>query len=165
MPSFVDSSKQMLDPDEIFAIAAKETGGKFTAEQIKASLGAEAYELKALTIREGNTIFVVHQIPDHAEMGIFRAINADTLDNYLKNSLVFINAVGLAGFRFLITEFEDKTLLNIFKYISKHPPFPDMGYEAYTTKSGKYRVTINLGNPPKQGGLPTDGKQPELGAL
>jgi hypothetical protein len=165
MSSFVDSSKQMLEPDEIFAIAAKETGGKYTAEQIKATLGAEAYELKGLTIREGNTIFMVHQIPDHGNMGVFRAINADTLDNYVKNSMVFIKAVGLAGFKFLITQFEDKALLNIFKYISKHPPFPEMGYEAHRTVNGNYSVTINLGNPPKQGGLPTDGKQPELGGL
>lgn len=165
MSSFVDSSKQMLEPDEIFAIAAKETGGKYTAEQIKASLTAEAIEMKGLTLREGNTIFVVHQIPEHPEMAIFRAINADTLDNYVKNSMTFTKAVAMAGFKFMVTQFEDKALLNIFKYISKHPPFPGMGYEAHTTKNGNYRVTINLGNPPERGGLPTDGKEPELGAL
>lgn len=165
MSSFVDSSKQMLEPDEIFAIAAKETGGKYTAEQIKASITAEAYELKGLTLREGNTIFIIHQIPEHPNMGIFRAINADTLDNYIKNSMVFTKAVAMAGFQYLVTQFEDKALLNIFKYISKHPPFPGMGYEAHTTKNGNYRVTINLGKPPERGGLPTNGKEPELGAL
>ena len=165
MSSFVDSSKQMLEPDEIFAIAAKETGGKYTAEQIKASVTAEAYEMKALTLREGNTIFIVHQFPQNPTMAVFRAINADTLDNYVKNSIVFTKAVAMAGFQFLISQFEDKAILNIFKYISKHPPFPGMGYEASRTKNGKYSVTVNLGKPPQREGLPTSGKEPSLGAL
>ena len=48
MSSFIDSKLQKLSKDEIVAIAAKETGGKYTAEQIKASLLLEVQENKFL---------------------------------------------------------------------------------------------------------------------
>jgi hypothetical protein len=74
-------------------------------------------------------------------------LNADTPANYLQNSLEFIKAVGLAGFSVLVTQFYDSSLLNIFKYIAKKPPFPGMGYAVQETGDGGYRVTINLGTP------------------
>ena len=83
MSSFVDSKHKKLSEEEIVKIAAKETGGKYTADQIKASLSVEAFKMKALMMREGNTIFVVHQAPTDGTIGQFRAINADTIPNYL----------------------------------------------------------------------------------
>ena len=156
MPSsFVDSSKKKLSKDEIVAIAAKETGGKYTPEQIKASLMAEVSEMDGLLMQEGNTLFILHKAPKDPMVCLFRAINGDTLPNYLKNSLHFTKAMGLMGFKYIVTEFEDKALLNIFKYVRRNQPFRKMGYAVQKSKDEKhYRVTIDLG----------DAKQPRLQA-
>jgi hypothetical protein len=146
MSSFVDSKKKKLSEEEIVKIAAKETGGKYTADQIKASLSVEAYQMKALMLREGNTIFVVHQAPTDGTIGQFRAINADTIPNYLQNSLVFTKAIGLAGFKTIVTQFADKSLLNIFHYVKRHAPFPHMGFKIQKAANGEYIVTVNLGD-------------------
>lgn len=150
MTSFVSSKKKELSQEEIIKIAAKETGGKYTAEQIKASLTAEAYEMGALMLRQGNTILVVHQDKNNPTTAVFRAINADTIDNYLKNCVEFAKALGAAGFQYMVTEFDDASLLNIFKYIGRKQPFGNMGYAIQRyPKSGRYRVTVNLGDTPK----------------
>ena len=146
MSSFVDSKHKKLSEEEIVKIAAKETGGKYTADQIKASLSVEAYQMKALMMREGNTIFVVNQAPTDGTIAQFRAINADTIPNYLQNSLIFTKAIGLAGFKVLVTQFADKSLLNIFHYVKRHAPFPNMGFSIQRAPNGEYVVTVNLGN-------------------
>jgi len=162
--SLVNSKHQKLSQDEIIAIAAKETGGKYTAEQVKASLVLEAHEMKALMLREGNTIFVVHQSPKDGKIAQFRAINADTIPNYLHNSLIFTKAIGLAGFKTLVTQFSDSSLLSIFKYVKRHRPFPNMGYQIQKAANGDYIVTVNLGDPHK-GGLPDRAQPIDKGAL
>jgi hypothetical protein len=164
MSSFVNSKHEKLSQEEIIAIAAKETGSKYSAEQIKASLTAEAYQMKALMLREGNTIFVVHPSPMDGKIAQFRAINADTIPNYLHNSLVFTKAVGLAGFKVIVTQFSDASLLNIFKYVKRHAPFPNMGYKVQKAANGDYIVTVNLGNTHK-GGLPDHSQPSDKGAL
>jgi len=165
MTSFVDSRHQKLSQEEIIAIAAKETGGKYSAEQVKASLTAEAYDMKAIMLQEGNTIFVVHKDPKNPKIAVFRALNADTINNYLKNSVVFTKAVGMAGFQYIVTQFDDESLLNIFKYVKRHQPFPNMGYAVQKNKQGQFRVTVNLGNTQQQGGLPQIAEQPVDGGL
>lgn len=153
MSSFVDSKHKKLSQEEIIKIAAKETGGEYTADQIKASLMAEAHKLKALMMREGNTIFVAHQDPKQPTTCVFRAINADTISNYLKNSMMFTKAMGMVGFKIMISQFKDGSLLNIFKHISRTPPFPNMGYKAIKSKDGMYTVVVTMGDvpPPKKG--------------
>lgn len=165
MSSFVDSRHQQLSQDEIIAIAAKETGGKYSAEQVLASLVAEAHEMGAIMMQEGNTIFIVHRSPERPDVALFRALNADTIPNYLKNSLVFTKAVGLAGFQYIVSEFEEESLLNIFRYVKRNQPFPGMGYEAQKSKDGnRFRVTVNLGDT-KSGGLPDQASPQPPGAL
>ena len=96
MTSFVDSKKKELSQEEIIKIAVKETGSKHTVEQVKASLSAEAYELGAVMIRQGNTIFVVHQDKSNPTAALFRALNADTIPNYINNCFEFVKPI-LAG--------------------------------------------------------------------
>ena len=166
MSSFVDSKHQQLSQDEIIAIAAKETGGQYTAEQIKASLLAEAHEMGAIMLQEGNTIYVVHRSLDRPDVALFRALNADTIPNYLKNSVVFTQAVGMAGVQYIVTEFEDESLLGIFEYVRRNQPFPNMGYDVQKAKGKElYRVTVNLGDTDAQGGLPPTPAQPSEGPL
>jgi len=115
-------------------------------------------------MREGNTIFVVHQSPTDGKIAQFRAINADTIPNYLHNSLVFTKAIGMAGFKTLVTQFSDPSLLSIFKYVKRHRPFPNMGYRIQKKEDGDYIVIVNLGDAHK-GGLPDRAQPNDKGGL
>jgi hypothetical protein len=163
--SFVDSKHQKLSKDEIIAIAAKETGGKYTPEQIKASLMSEIHQMQALLMQEGNTLFIIHKSPEDPTVGLFRALNADTIQNYLKNCLVFTKAIGLMGFKYMVTVFDDPSLINIFKHIGRNQPFKNMGYAVQKSKDGKqYKITAYLGDT-KKGGLPDKAMPKTQGAL
>lgn len=165
MSSFVDSRHQKLSQDEIIGIAVRETSSKYSAEQVKASLLAEAHQMGAIMMQEGNTIFIVHRSPERPDVALFRALNADTIPNYLKNSMIFTKAIGMAGFKYLVTTFEEPSLLNIFKYVKRNPPFSGMGYAVQKSKDGsKFRVTINLGQT-DAGGLPDQAVPQAPGAL
>ena len=142
MSSFIDSKHEKLSEDEIIAIAAKETGGKYSSEQIKASLLAEANEMGAIMIQEGNTIYVVHRSPERPDVALFRALNADTIPNYCKNSVIFAQAVGMAGFKYLVTEFEEKGLLNVFKYVYRNAPFENMGYDVQKAEGRELYLSL-----------------------
>jgi hypothetical protein len=93
-------------------------------------------------VRDGNTLFIVHNAGNR--VGVFRALNADTARNYLESSYAFIQAAYKMGFDTLVSEFEDPTIMNIFKAISRNPPQEGMGYKAERTKTG-FRVTVKLG--------------------
>ena len=165
MTSVVDSKHEQLSTEEIIAIAAQETGSKYSPEQVYASLLAEAHETGAIVMRQGNTLFIVHKSPNDPSIGVFRALNADTAKNYLQNSIMFIKAVASAGFKALVTRFSDESLLSIFKYISRNPPFPGMGYAVQKTSDGGFQVTVNLGSDSKSGGLPNARLQPQQGNI
>jgi hypothetical protein len=164
MTAVVDSKHQELSNEEIIQIAAQETGSQYSPEQVTASIMAEVHEAGAIMMREGNTLFIVQKSPRNPTVGVFRALNADTAQNYLQNSITFIEAVAATGFKTLVTTFQDPSILTIFKYISRNPPFPGMGYAAQRTEDGGFRVTVNLGGG-EQGGLPNARLQPQQGAI
>jgi hypothetical protein len=146
MPAFVDSKHKKISPEEIIAIAAEKTGGKYSVDQIKASVALEIHEAKSWVMQENNTLFIITAIPDQPTIAVFRALNGDTIPNYLKNSVLFTKAMGMAGFKYLVTRFSDKSLLNIFEYVRRHAPFENMGYAVQQLQNGDYKVTISLGN-------------------
>jgi hypothetical protein len=160
MTSVVDSKHQELSNQEIIQIAAQETGSQYSPEQVTASIMAEVHEAGAIMMREGNTLFLIEKSSKDPSVGVFRALNADTAQNYLQNSMVFIQAAAAAGFKTLVTTFQDASLLGIFKYISRKPPIPGMGYAVQQTQNGSFRVTVNLGGG-QQGGLPNARLQPQ----
>jgi hypothetical protein len=137
-----DSKKKELSVDAILMIAAQKTKSKYSAQQVYASLVKEMNLEGTSVYREGNTLFIMH----HAKgrIGIFRALNADTARNYLDNSYTFIQDAYKMGFDILVSDFEDPTIMNIFKGISRNPPQEGMGYRAEKTKRG-FRVTVKLG--------------------
>ena len=146
MPSFVDSKHKKISPKEIVAIAAEKTGGRYSAKQIETSVALEIKESKAWVMRENNTLFIINAVLNQPTIAVFRALNGDTIPNYLKNSVMFTKAMGQAGFKYLVTRFSDKSLLNIFEYVRRHAPFEGMGYTVQQLQDGDYKVTINLGN-------------------
>jgi hypothetical protein len=137
-----DSKKKELSVESILMIAAQNTKSKYSAQQVYASLVKEMNLEGTSVYREGNTLFIMH----HAKgrIGIFRALNADTARNYLDNSYTFIQDAYKMGFDILVSDFEDPTIMNIFKGISRNPPQEGMGYRAEKTKRG-FRVTVKLG--------------------
>ena len=137
-----DSKKKKLSSDAVLMIAAQQTKSKYSAEQVYAALVKEMNMEGTSTYRQGNTVFLMH----HAKgrIGTFRALNADTARNYLDNSYQFIQDAYKMGFDILVSDFEDPTIMNIFKGISRNPPQEGMGYRAERTERG-FRVTVKLG--------------------
>ena len=137
-----DSKKKELSVDAVLMVAAQQTKSKYSAEQVYASLVKEMNMEGTSVYRQGNTIFLMH----HAKgrVGVFRALNADTARNYLDNSYTFIQDAYKMGFDILVSDFEDPTIMNIFKGISRNPPQEGMGYRAEKTQKG-FRVTVKLG--------------------
>jgi hypothetical protein len=138
----VDSKKKQLSQDAILMIAAQETNSPHPASAIYAAMVKEMNMPGTSIVRDGNTLFVVHHVD--GRIGFFRALNADTARNYLESSYAFIQAAYKMGFDTLVSEFEDPTIMNIFKAISRNPPQEGMGYRAEKTNKG-YRVTVKLG--------------------
>jgi hypothetical protein len=138
----VDSKNKQLSSESILMIAAQQTKSPYSPEQVYAALVKEMNLKGTSTYREGNTVFLMH----HAKgrIGTFRALNADTARNYLDNSYQFIQDAYKMGFDILVSDFQDPTIMNIFKGISRNPPQEGMGYRAERTKTG-FRVTVKLG--------------------
>jgi hypothetical protein len=137
-----DSKKKELSVEAVLMIAAQQTKSKYSVEQVYAALVKEMNMEGTSTYREGNTVFLMH----HAKgrIGTFRALNADTARNYLDNSYQFIQDAYKMGFDILVSDFQDPTIMNIFKGISRNPPQEGMGYRAERTERG-FRVTVKLG--------------------
>jgi hypothetical protein len=138
----VDSKNKKLGQEAILMIAAQETKSRHPASTVYAALVKEMNMPGTSILREGNTLFVIHNA--EGRVGVFRALNADTAKNYLESSYAFIQAAYKMGFDTLVSDFEDPTIMNIFKAISRNPPQEDMGYRAEKTKTG-FRVTVKLG--------------------
>jgi len=138
----VDSKKKELGTEAILMIAAQETKSKYPASTIYAAMVKEMNMQGTSIVRNGNTLFVVHNA--EGRVGVFRALNADTARNYLESSYAFIQGAYKMGFDTLVSEFEDPTIMNIFKAISRNPPQEGMGYRAEKTNKG-FRVTVKLG--------------------
>ena len=138
----VDSKKQKLTDQAVLMVAAKETKSKYPAATVFAALVKEMSLKGTSTFRAGNTIFIMHHA--RGRVGTFRALNADTARNYLENSYEWVQAAYKMGFDTLVTDFEDPTIINVFKAISRRPPQEGMGYRAEKTSQG-YRVTLKLG--------------------
>lgn len=138
----VDSKKKKLGEQAILMIAAQETKSPHPASAIYAAIIKEMNMPGTSVVREGNTLFVIHNA--EGRVGVFRALNADTARNYLESSYAFIQGAYKMGFDTLVSEFEDPTIMNIFKAISRNPPQEGMGYKAERTKTG-FRVTVKLG--------------------
>jgi len=88
---------------------------------------------------------VVHATEDHPNDGTFRALNADTAQNFLASGFAFVVDAYKNGFDTLVTEFSDQSLINIFRTVSKNPPNPGMGYNVQMLDNGNYQVGLQLG--------------------
>jgi hypothetical protein len=148
----IDSKHQQLSSEEIVNIATQNTGSPYSPEQVQAAVATELRQEDTVCLREGNTLFVVHRSEKNPDIAVFRALNADTPENYLQSSVVFTETMNSMGFHAMVTTFYDDSLLNIFRYIGKDKP-KGMGYQVSRLNNGALRVVVQL-RPSTKGGLP-----------
>jgi hypothetical protein len=77
--------------------------------------------------------------------GVFKAFNADSAQNFMMNSILFLKWAKEQGMRTLVTDFNDPNIYRMIKAIAARPPMEGMGFEAHNLKDGGMRVGINLG--------------------
>jgi len=148
MSAVIDSKMQMLDEDEIIGISAQETNSPYSAEQIKASILAEVNKLDALIIREGNTFFIIDPT-NNPDIVMFRALNADTIQNYIDNIIKVVKTLSKKGVKLLVIDFKDETILRLMKAIANGAGnsglgSPGTGYEVRKTSEGGYRAVVKI---------------------
>jgi hypothetical protein len=140
----VDSKKQQLKFDDIVKISVQETKSQYPAPVAFVSVIKELTLPGAWSVRMGNTVFIVHPQKDKVGYVFFRALNADTAKNYVEHSKKFTNQMRDKGYKVMVTQFQDPTILNIFKAIARDKP-EGMGYAVQKSKDGKmYQVTVQL---------------------
>ena len=146
----VDSKQEQLDIFQIATIATQQTQSEYSPDAVIASLIEELKQPDTYSILEGNTLFIIHK--GEGRNGMFRALNADVPANYLSNSLVFAKACYQLGFDYIVTQFKEPSLLNIFNYVEKNrnKVNEDMGFTAQKLDNGEFVVTVKLG--PERGG-------------
>jgi hypothetical protein len=148
MVQMVDSREQELSPEDIIGIAAMNTDAEADRGKAIAMINAELQMDDTLFVRQGNTLFIIHKAAPG--VGWFRALNADVAPNYLENSVEFMRACYKMGFDTMASTFTDPAILQIFRYISKNPPNPEMGYNVRKTDNGQFIGSIKTG--PARGG-------------
>jgi hypothetical protein len=152
MSALVNSKMEMLNEDELLAVAAQETGSSYSPEQIKASLLAETYEGGALLIREGNTLFVIKET-NNPDVLTVRPINADAIENFIENIIMLMEMQVEKGIPYAVVDFTDERILTLLKSIvAKASNRIKVSYSVKQSDTGMYRAIFKLSN---LGNLPT----------
>lgn len=143
MAKMVDSQEKELSVEDIIGIAGMNTDAGVQVGQLIQMINAELQMPDTLFLRQGNTLFIIHKAKPR--VGFFRALNADTANNFLQNGMEFIKACYKMGFDTMATQFSDPTILSVFRFISNNPPNPNMGYQVQKTDDGGFYVTVQCG--------------------
>lgn len=144
MAQMIDSRQKQLNSADIVTIALANTESEYPPEVAFPAILSEMSQPDTEVKQIGNTIFVVHTGKDG--QGFFKALNADTAQNFLSNSKAFcIWAKKELHLRVLVTEFEDQAIEKLFQLIARNPPMPGMGYQVFHMRSGATRIVLGLG--------------------
>jgi hypothetical protein len=109
----VSSKEHMLEPTDIFAVAAHEykqgleecaqaaKKNGVSAERLSYSIMISQYsDPRLIRIRAGNTLFTIAAMP--SRVGYVNGYNGDTGENYVENILEFIYSARKLGFDTLV---------------------------------------------------------------
>lgn len=141
----VNSQEEMLSVQQIVDRAVHETDTGVQPDLAYAAVIKEFQDPNGVFLRYGNTLFIIHGSQKTPGAGTFRALNADTAQNFLQSSFQFVIDAYEKGYYVLVTQFKDQSLLNIFRMISQNPPRQGMGYSVAKTSNGQFQVTLSLG--------------------
>jgi len=139
----VDSKQKKLTGEEIAEIAIVNTKVGRPMKQAKEMLTIEFAMPNTWKMREGNTMFIVHRTPIPGA-GYFRPLNADTAQNFVNNTQIFLDAAYKVGFDVLVSQFNDPAILSLAKVLARSFP-PGRGYIVQKTKDGGNQITIQVG--------------------
>ncbi len=105
----VSSKEHMLNPPDIFLVAAHEykqgieickaaaKKAKITPERLSYTIMLKEYsDPRLLRVRAGNTLFTIAALPKRT--GFIRGYNGDTGENYVNNIIEFIKSARKMGF-------------------------------------------------------------------
>jgi hypothetical protein len=148
MAEMVDSNQQELPTDQIVKIASENTRSPYSFQQVYLTFVSELGMEGTVIYRFGNTIFIIHRSDSRPEYGMFRALNADTAQNFVENGKKFVDQAVADGFKGLKTQFSDPSVLNVFKIIGREEQElqnPQMGYTVAKTQDNQIQVTLVLG--------------------
>lgn len=109
----VDSKKTMLNPQDIFVVAANEyKDGLEKAKEAARKAGVTPHRMsytimlteysdpRLIRIRAGNTLFTIAALPDRT--GLVRGYNADIAPNYINNMIELAQVARKMGFDTLL---------------------------------------------------------------
>lgn len=136
--------------EDIVKIAAKNTKSEYKFDAVYLSIMKELTMKGSVVIQLGNTVFVVHRTED-PRVGYFRALNADTAQNYMTNAEQFAKiAYDKYHLDTIVSDYTDPTITNIFQYVGRNKP-DNMGFKIQKSSDGKtFRAIAKLG-PPRGG--------------
>lgn len=139
----VDSNKQTLNLADIVTYGIENAKSGVPIQQALPAIIQELNGPNCITKQIGNTLFIVH--PDKEGKGYFRALNADTAQNYIKNSGKFLVwAKEKLRMKFLVTQFKGQGIEMITKYFTKNPPIPGMQHVMFNMSNGETRLVLLL---------------------
>ena len=127
----VSSKEHMLNPTDIFAVAAheykpgieqcKEAAKKahVSPERLSYSIMIKEYsDPRLIRVRAGNTLFTIAGLPHR--VGFVRGYNGDTAENYINNLGEFFQAARKMGFDFLVATTTPEIVRLLKVYLRKH---------------------------------------------
>ena len=133
----VSSKEHMLNPTDIFAVAAHEdkySQGVVAAGAKKAHVSPERmlysamiheYSNKGLIrIRSGNTLFTIAAFK--GRVGWVRSYNGDAAENYVENMHEFLVAARKVGFDHLVTFTHTHDMVRLLKVAARKMKDPDV---------------------------------------
>lgn len=151
----VDSKEHMLNPNDIFLVAAYEQKldvpdiakaakkAGMSEERLRYTLFLKEFnDPRLIRIRAGNTMFSIAAFPER--IGFVRAYNGDTGSNFINNLAEFFDAARKLGFDQLISQ-PNAVAKKAIKIAIKQNPRPDMSSRfdsaanLFVIKTGKPR--------------------------
>jgi len=126
----VSSKEHMLNPTDIFAVAAHEDKysqkvvekaakkGRVSTERMLYSVMIKEYSGKSLVrIRAGNTLFTIAAF--EGRVGWVRSYNGDTADNLVNNMIEFMQSARKMGFDALFAMTHTPEIVRVLKLAAK----------------------------------------------
>lgn len=142
MANMIDSRQEKLDMAAVVNIALENIKSPYPIKEAFTAILGEMTLPGTFVEQIGNTVFIMHM---RDTLGVFKALNADSAQNFYQNSIAFLGAAKKQGMKTLATEFKDENIYRMIQMIAANPPYQGMGMKAEKLTSGELRVTINLG--------------------
>jgi hypothetical protein len=146
----VSSQEHMLNPTDIFAVAAHEdkqlqqkvaaSAKKIhaTTERMAYTILVQEYSAKSLVrVRSGNTLFTIAAF--EGRVGWVRSYNGDTEENYASNIAEFWGAARKLGFDILFMMTKTPEMVRILKLATRYSDDPEIKTK-YDSERGAFAI-------------------------